>query len=53
MSNRKKMESGASKIGIWISTEQRRKLEEQLKKHGTPISESVRRALDLYFTKLK
>lgn len=52
MSNKRKM-AEAMKIGIWISVEQRRKLEEQLKKHGTPISESVRRALDLYFTKLK
>jgi hypothetical protein len=51
--NKKSDKDGMKKIGVWILTKQRDKLEKQQRKHGTPISESVRRALDLYFSKLR
>jgi hypothetical protein len=48
MPPRRKM-SERARIGVWIPRQQRDLLEADFKRYGTPISETVRRALALYY----
>ena len=42
---------GRQKVAVWVEAEHVKALEEVKEKHGTPVSESIRRALTEYFAK--
>ena len=42
---------GKTKVAVWIEDAHVKALEEVKKAHGTPVSESIRRALTEYFAK--
>lgn len=42
---------GRQKVAVWVEAEHVKELEAVKEKHGTPVSESIRRALTEYFAK--
>ncbi len=47
----KEAAKGKTKVAVWIEDAHVKALEEVKKAHGTPVSESIRRALTEYFAK--
>jgi hypothetical protein len=48
-----KKEKGKTKVAVWIEDDHAKALEAVKEEHGTPVSESIRRALTEYFAKRK